>query len=396
MSFFAAIIGLALLILIHEAGHFFAARAVGMTPRKFYLGFGQPIVKKMHNGVEYGIGAFPLGGYVKIPGMSRPEPGALAATLRENVANEHRAEIARVDDAIAREDEPAAREALAELEPAIGNTRAWQELEMSLAPDAYWRQKTWKRLVAIGAGPAVNIAFAVILFACAFMIAVDTNRTTNQVAEVLAGTPAASAGIEAGDRLVRINGKPVDPATMAAQIRATRGKPFLLVVRRNGKTVVIPRLEAQRVNGAYRIGIAIVGKLGPGESPGPAFVDATKEVWFEIRGTVVGMGHLFVGRGTRNVSSSVGIVRVSAAAFRQGLRDFLAVIASISLALGILNLIPILPFDGGHIAIALVEKVRGRTFGQGVYVRYMLVGIGLFAVLMYIGLRNDLEHIFGG
>src|SRR6185503_463362 len=112
MSFFIAILGLALLVLIHEAGHFFAARAVGMTPRKFYLGFGQPIVKKLHNGVEYGIGAFPLGGYVKIPGMSRPEPGALAAGLRESVAKEHRAEIARYDTAIARGDEGAARDAL--------------------------------------------------------------------------------------------------------------------------------------------------------------------------------------------------------------------------------------------------------------------------------------------
>ena len=396
MSFFAAIVGLALLVLIHEAGHFFAARAVGMTPRKFYLGFGQPIVKKVHNGVEYGIGAFPLGGYVKIPGMSRPEPGLLAAGLRESVANEHRAEIARVDDAIARQDEPEAREALAALEPAIGDTRAWQELEMALAPDAYWRQNTWRRLVAIGAGPAVNIGFAILLFACAFMIAVDTSRTTNQVGAVLAGTPAAKAGLRAGDKLVRIDGNAVDPTTMAAQIRATHGKPFWLVVRRGTKTVVIPRIAARRVDGAYRIGIAIVAKLGPGESPVAAFGDATKEVWFEIRGTVVGMGHLVTGRGTKNVSSSVGIVRVSAAAFRQGLRDFIAVLGSISLALGILNLIPVLPFDGGHVAIALVEKVRGRTFGQGVYVRYMLVGIALFAVLMYIGLRNDLGHIFGG
>src|SRR4051794_37070443 len=121
MSFFAAIVGLALLILIHEAGHFFASRAVGMKPRKFYIGFGQPLVKKMHNGVEYGIGAYPLGGYVKIPGMSRPEPGALAAGLRQSIAAEHRAEIARYDTALARGDEPAARGALGELQPAIGD-----------------------------------------------------------------------------------------------------------------------------------------------------------------------------------------------------------------------------------------------------------------------------------
>src|ERR671922_2131778 len=72
MSLGFAILGLAVLVLVHEAGHFFVARAVGMRPRKFYLGFGPPLVRTNRGGVEYGIGAFPLGGYVKIPGMHRP------------------------------------------------------------------------------------------------------------------------------------------------------------------------------------------------------------------------------------------------------------------------------------------------------------------------------------
>ena len=75
-----------------------------------------------------------------------------------------------------------------------------------------------------------------------------------------------------------------------------------------------------------------------------------------------------------------------------GLRTFLFVLGLISLALGLLNLVPVLPLDGGHIVMALVEKVRGRTFGQSVYIRYSVVGLSLFAVLMYFGLRND---IFG-
>lgn len=396
MSFFFAIVGLGLLVLIHEAGHFFAARAVGMKPRKFYIGFGQPLVKKVHNGVEYGIAAFPLGGYVKIPGMSRPTPGVLGASLRRDVAERHETEIRRVDAAIARDDERAAMEALEDLRPALGATRAWQELEMSLAPDAYWRQKTWKRLVAIFAGPAVNLLFAVILFTGVFMVSTFTNQTTNEVAAVQPGTPAAKAGLQAGDKLIRIGNERVTPAKMASQIRQTRGKPFVLVVNRGGKDVTIPRIAARMDNGAYRIGIAIVGKLGPGESFPAAARDAGKEAWLEVRGTVVGLSHLVAGQDTHNVSSSVGIVRASAAAWRQGLRDFLAILGSISLALGIFNLLPILPLDGGHIAIALVEKLRGRTFAQGVYVRYMVVGLGLFAILMYFGLRNDLTSIFGG
>jgi len=77
VSIFVSLLGLAFLILIHEAGHFFVARGVGMNPRKFYLGFPPAVVKTKRNGIEYGVGAIPLGGYVKIPGMHRPAPGDL-------------------------------------------------------------------------------------------------------------------------------------------------------------------------------------------------------------------------------------------------------------------------------------------------------------------------------
>ena len=82
MNVFIAILGLAFLILVHEAGHFFAALAVGMRPRKFYLGFPPAVVKTKRSGIEYGIGAIPLGGYVKIPGMHRPAPGGRRRALR--------------------------------------------------------------------------------------------------------------------------------------------------------------------------------------------------------------------------------------------------------------------------------------------------------------------------
>src|SRR5579872_6897160 len=81
VSFGVAILALAALVLVHEAGHFVVARAVGMRPRKFYLGFGPPLVKTTRGGVEYGIAAVPLGGYVKIPGMHRPAPGDLRKSL---------------------------------------------------------------------------------------------------------------------------------------------------------------------------------------------------------------------------------------------------------------------------------------------------------------------------
>src|SRR5437764_15459937 len=97
MSYGASIIALLVLVFVHEAGHFFVARAVGMTPRKFYLGFGPPLVKKVRNGVEYGIAALPLGGYVKIPGMHRPAPGDLRKSLPPTEQEELRAPLAALD-----------------------------------------------------------------------------------------------------------------------------------------------------------------------------------------------------------------------------------------------------------------------------------------------------------
>jgi membrane-associated protease RseP (regulator of RpoE activity) len=129
LGLIAAIVGLAVLVMIHEAGHFFASRAVGMTPRKFYLGFGPAIAKTTRGKVEYGIGSIPLGGYVKIPGMNRPSPGDLTATLRAEDRERYRAELARLDYAIEREDWTAADAELQELRPALGTSRMWQELE---------------------------------------------------------------------------------------------------------------------------------------------------------------------------------------------------------------------------------------------------------------------------
>jgi regulator of sigma E protease len=216
-------------------------------------------------------------------------------------------------------------------------------------------------------------------------------RETNIIGKVAAGTPAAAAHIQVGDRVLAVAGQKVAPKDIPAHIRATEGRPFKLLVDRHGRRVVI-QMQAKKVQGAYRIGIAIEAREGPGESLPAAARDALSLTWQVTSGTVTGLGHIATGKDTSQVSSSYGIVKASAAAWRTGLRTFLFVLGLISLALGLLNLLPVLPLDGGHIVMALVEKVRGRTFAQSVYIRYSVVGLTLFAVLMYFGLRND---IFG-
>ena len=163
------------------------------------------------------------------------------------------------------------------------------------------------------------------------------------------------------------------------------------MVLRHGHRLTIGPVRARLdSDGVYRIGVSMEERIGPGESLPAATRDAFGLAGSVISSTVSGLGQLATGKDTNQVSSSVGIVRVSAQAWRAGLSDYLQVLGLVSLALGILNLLPVLPLDGGHIVMALVEKVRGRTFRQSVYIRYSAIGLSIFAVLMYFGLRNDL------
>ena len=147
MSFAIAIVGLALLILVHEAGHFFASLAVGLRPRKFYVGFPPAIVKTKRKGIEYGIGAIPLGGFVKIPGMHRPVPPDVERRFDAAVAE---------DPGLAG---PVARQALARgrrsrsLRSARLATRAGAERAQTLAGSTQGGREGADRAATTGSGP---------------------------------------------------------------------------------------------------------------------------------------------------------------------------------------------------------------------------------------------------
>ena len=272
MSVFIAILGLASLILIHEAGHFFTARAVGMRPRRFYIGFPPAIAKTTRNGIEYGIGAIPLGGYVKIPGMHRPAPSDVDVYFGRALQQtpELVGPVQRLKRALAEEDETAARAALHELEE-LGNgsestQRGIQELGDGLAPDAYWRQRTWKRVAVIIAGPATNLILAAVLFTSLFLV--GGGKATTTVGQVLPNRPAATIGLRPGDQILAVNGAPVAPRNISTRISGSKGKPVTIVVLRGSQQLVrLGPIKPQRIEGAYRLGFVLRGeKLGVGAS----------------------------------------------------------------------------------------------------------------------------------
>jgi regulator of sigma E protease len=408
MSIFVAILGLALLILLHEAGHFFVARAVGMRPRRFYVGFPPALVKVVRNGIEYGIGAIPLGGYVKIPGMHRPAASDLDVQFAPALAEDPSLfpKVARVKRALEAGDLELARDALPELENAVEEAsltpsagkaarRSVEELRDGLSSDAYWRQRTWKRVAVIFAGPGVNILVAIVLIALGYLVGVpgDPNRT---VKNVQADTPAASVGLHPGDTIIAVDGRETPNFdAVSGLIRASKGKPITVTVLRNGKGVTLGPVRTKQIGSRWALGFQ-PGWKDVSYGPVKALTQSLSVTWETTKATITFLPRLATGAGRKEVSSPVGIVDVSSQAVSLTFTLYLQILGLISLSLAILNLLPLLPLDGGHILFSIIEGLRGRAVGREIYERVSAIGIALFLVLMLIGLSNDINNLGGG
>jgi regulator of sigma E protease len=401
LSLTIAILGLAFLILVHEAGHFFASLAVGLRPRKFYVGFPPALAKTRRGGIEYGIGAIPLGGFVTIPGMHRPIAHDVERRFYPAVseAPELSGAADRVKRLVEEDDFAATLQALDELEAALGRhelsaaarssaEKGLTELRDALGPDAYWKAATWKRLVAIFAGPAANVVLALVVFTILFtMVGGPPSR---EVASVAADSPAQGVGLRAGDRIVAIDGEPVSGEELGQRVLDSQGKALVLTVVRDGKEIELPPVEPALTDGGYRIGI-VREALGLG-LPDAAWrsVEVTAIVTREI---VKSIGTLATGEGRENVSSPIGIAQASSDAVDEGIEQYLWVLGLISLSLALLNLLPLLPLDGGHILFTLIEGARGRFVKREVYERVSVVGLAIVLFLFVVGLSNDIGRL---
>jgi regulator of sigma E protease len=404
VSVFVGIVGLGFLVLIHEAGHFFAARAVGMSPRKFYIGFPPAVAKVNRGGIEYGIGAIPLGGYVKIPGMHRPAAGDLDVHFAPAVQEDARVlgPLDAVKRRLATDDVDGAREASAalgaaiesaELSPAARTSaeRGLTELLDSTGSDAYWRQRAWKRILVIFAGPGTNLLFAIVIFAVLFML--GGGKATTTVGEVMSGTPAAQSGLRPGDTILAINGTHVRPTDIPRIISSSDGHPLRVRVERDHHVVTIGPVSPKKTAGVYRLGFVLKGE---GLSPPAAFKESVRLTGLVSKDIVSSLANLVHQSGRKQISSPVGIVQGSSTAVKQGTQSYLWVLGLISLSLALLNLLPLLPLDGGHIFFSLLEGVRGRAVPRVVYERVSALGIALVLLLFFIGLSNDVGRLGGG
>jgi regulator of sigma E protease len=405
MTLLVVIAGLVLLVFLHELGHFWVARAVGMRPRSFYIGFPPALVKVRRKGIDYAIGMIPLGGMVQLPGMNRPAARDLRVFLEPAIREQPSLvpAVGAVRRALAAEDYEAARRACDELEREVRTTeltprarrsaeRGIREVEEGTSPQAYWRGATWKRVAVIAAGPFANIVVAfLILFFVFALSGGPSQRPTTEVAAIESGTPAAAAGLQPGDRIVAVNGRPTRTFDAASHlIRSSNGGKVTLTVLRNGRRLEVGPRHTIKSQGRWIFGFEPEAQLVP-YSTDRAAAAAGSELRSVVTGTAAGLGGLFSSHGRSQLSGPVGIVRASQQQLRVGWTHYLELLAFVSMSLGLLNLLPLLPLDGGHILFSLIEAVRRRALAREVYERVSVVGFALVLLLLVIASSNDVS-----
>jgi regulator of sigma E protease len=351
VSYVLAFLGFSALILLHEAGHFVAAKAVGMRVERFSLFFGPLILKVRRGETEYGIAPIPLGGYVKITGMNPRE-----------------------------------------------------ELPDEVVPRAYYNQPVWKRVVVILAGPFVNIVIAFLLV-WALFLANGQSVPTKRIGTIQKSSPAAAA-LRPGDQLVSVDGVTGSPDRLRGQLAThscagaqvngcLAATPARIVVNRNG-TLETYKLRPRYSSADKR---PLVGfSFGAGQAPigaaHAASLTATG-LWSVTTSTVSVVGRIFEPQERKQLNGIVGGYTVTQESFADSATRALQVLALISLSLGIINLFPFLPLDGGHVFWAIAEKVRGRRIPFEVMERASVVGFVLIVALFLIGLTNDISTLNG-
>lgn len=409
MSYAIAILGLLVLIFIHELGHFAAAKAVGMRALNFTIGFPPIIAGKQYGDTEYRIGAIPLGGYVKIPGMLRPEADDLYAIddLLERPDQLDPAEGLELSSAvdefrlcINRNQHDAAAVALERVRAAVAVcdhsltatdrrkvTKNVARVEEALDPRSYWRSSRTNRLIVILAGPAMNVVACFVILVGLFITGVP--EATKTVATVVSPSPAAAAGLKPGDKIVTVNGRHLTPDQAHNVIVASNGGVVRITVDRDGRVIALPPTHTKKIDGVYRLGFSF-GVAPVSHSVFSAPQMATSQMWTLTTGTIGALGNVVTPQGRAQLHSVVGITRYSADAVDYGISSYLSILAFISLSLAIFNLLPFLPLDGGHVLMIALEKIRGRAVSQATFGRISAVGIALMLMAFAIGLQNDL------
>ena len=327
LGMLAFVVALLLSVMVHEFGHFITARRYGMKVSEFFVGFGKRIWSVQRGETEFGVKAIPAGGYCKIEGMTPND--------QMPEGQEHR---------------------------------------------AFYKASSGKKLVVLGAGSFLHFVLGYLLLFVLFA-GVGTNQALPVIGEVVSDSAAQSAGIQVGDEVISINGVKVTAWYKDVErIRNSQGKELRLELLRDGQNITItatPRLTEVDGTNRYILGIVntdVFKRSGLVESSSNAFT-VTKSLIVKSAKSLVSLPSKIpalwgqtVGGEERDANGLVGVVgvaRVSGEAIgssnltgSERWATFLLIIASLNIFVGMFNLLPILPLDGGHMAVAIADEIR--------------------------------------
>ena len=330
------------LIIIHELGHFAAARLCRMRVERFSVGFGPVLLKRRSGETEWALSAVPFGGYVKIAGMGAGE------------------EVAPGDRA------------------------------------AYANQPAWRRFLVILAGPAMNYLFAVLLAAAMLATSIGFREPDPApvVGEVVAGGAAERAGLRTGDRVLAVDGRPVESwSALVAEVVAHPGREARLVVERGGARIELTATPEAK-GGVGRLGIGQAARVIRA-SPAQAIAGGLRLTNERAGEILAGLGQMFTGRQRAELRGPVGIAQEMAKSARAGAAPFVTIVWFISIALGLFNLLPVPALDGGRLVFLVYEIVTRRRVNQRVESVVHLAGfVALFGLLIAVTVFGDLARIF--
>ncbi len=350
---------LTVIVFVHEMGHYLVARWNGVAIHTFSVGFGRELIGwNDRHGTRWRISAIPLGGYVRFVGdmnpASQPDPDAA------------------------------------------------EKVDPALAPHLFVNKTVWQRIAVVAAGPIANVLLTFLIL-YALLLGYGRYTITPVIGEVIAGSVAAEAGLQAGDEIVAVDGYVVHGFEDFQRYVATSpAREVVIELERNGAAQTLRLVpEAVEVQDRFgnnqrigRIGVTrdvadsdvVLYKPGPVEAVGMTF----EEIRFIIQRTGAFIGDFFVGRGdVEQLGGPVKVAKVSGEVATLGIVALINLMALLSLNIGIFNLLPIPMLDGGHLMYYLVEAVRGKPLSMRVQEIGFRFGFALVMALMVFTLFND-------
>jgi len=446
-SIVAAVVILGLLIIVHEAGHFLMAKRLGVRVLRFSIGYPPKLFGFRRGETEYVIGATPVGGYVRMLGEEVGEEprsdelgtylvemghdligaarktGAIPAaggdfheTLRNLVGRldpANATETARILGRALRPEEILYLNRLriaASVETAIKSLQENppEEILQAFRARAFPNQQLWKRFAIVLAGPASNLLFAPVLLAIVFMYGVPVALPI--VGKTMPNSPAAQAGLVAGDRIVTVNGKSTPTwSDFSDDVKSGTGGPVTIEVERAGtpgrlSITVTPRLEAQKTIFGTTASEWIIGVTPRGDAitrrfnPISAVIHAATTTGSLTVQLVVGIASIVSGAIPirEALGGPIMIAQVAGREAHQGFASVAMFTVMLSLELGLINLLPVPLLDGGHLAFFVFEGLRGKPLAIRHREIALQVGLFLLVALMAFVIFNDISRIVQG